>query len=50
VAACADRLSVHANTVRYRLRRIEQISGLDLGDPMTRISALVQLRAAALTG
>ncbi|MCW2898863.1 MAG: putative transcriptional regulator, PucR family, partial [Streptosporangiaceae bacterium] len=48
VRAAAARLNLHGNTVRYRLRRIEELSGLDLADPMTRMSALVQLRAAAL--
>ena len=48
IPSTAALLSVHTNTVRYRLRRIEQMSGLDLADPMTRVSALVQLRAAAL--
>jgi hypothetical protein len=48
IASVALLLRVHVNTVRYRLRRIEQISGLNLADPMTRVSALVQLRAAAL--
>ena len=44
----AERLRLHPNTVRYRLRRIEEISGLDLADPMSRLSALIQLRATAL--
>ncbi|HEV7931142.1 MAG TPA: helix-turn-helix domain-containing protein [Actinomadura sp.] len=48
VRAAATTLNLHANTVRYRLRRIEELSGLDLADPMTRLSALIQLRAAAL--
>jgi len=48
IQAAADRLFVHTNTVRYRVRRIEQMSGLDLADPMTRLSALIQLRAAEL--
>lgn len=48
VRATAGKLNLHGNTVRYRLRRIEELSGLDLTDPMTRLSAMVQLRAAAL--
>ena len=47
IRAAAERLNLHRNTVRYRLRRVEEISGLDLTDPMTRVSALVQLRATA---
>jgi PucR C-terminal helix-turn-helix domain/GGDEF-like domain len=42
----AERLNLHPNTVRYRLRRIEEISGLRFADPMTHLSALIQLRAA----
>ena len=32
-AAAAKRLSLHPSTLKYRLRRIREISGLDLGDP-----------------
>lgn len=32
----ADALSVHRNTLKYRLRRIREISGQDLRDPGTR--------------
>jgi sugar diacid utilization regulator len=31
--ACADALYVHPNTVKYRLRRIEELCGLDLRTP-----------------
>lgn len=31
-------LHVHVNTLRYRLRRAEQISGLDLGSPRQRLA------------
>lgn len=44
VARSATRLAVHANTLRYRLRRIEAVSGLDLADPDARFAALLQLR------
>jgi hypothetical protein len=33
VAVAASRLYVHTNTLRYRLRRASQISGLDLNEP-----------------
>ena len=34
----AERLHVHRNTLLYRLRRIEAITGLDLEDPETRLA------------
>ncbi|MDV6013750.1 helix-turn-helix domain-containing protein [Haloechinothrix sp. LS1_15] len=47
VRAAADELGVHPNTVRYRLRRIVQVSGLDLDDPPQRLFAHVQLALTA---
>ncbi len=44
VSAAAARVYTHPNTFRYRLRRLSEISGLDLSDPDTRFSAMVQLR------
>jgi DNA-binding PucR family transcriptional regulator len=29
----AERLFVHPNTVRYRIRRVQELTGRDLGDP-----------------
>ncbi|HET6873504.1 MAG TPA: helix-turn-helix domain-containing protein, partial [Acidimicrobiales bacterium] len=37
IGAAAARLYVHPNTLRYRLQRAEQISGLDLKDPDERM-------------
>ncbi|MBC3193359.1 helix-turn-helix domain-containing protein [Pseudonocardia sp. C8] len=37
-------LFVHRNTLRYRLRRIQELSGLDLSDPAERLVAELQLR------
>ncbi|MER6427529.1 helix-turn-helix domain-containing protein [Streptomyces sp900105245] len=34
-ADAAERLFVHPNTVRYRLRRIEELTGRPLTDPLT---------------
>lgn len=34
--ATADRLKIHVSTLRYRLKRIEALSGLDLADPEAR--------------
>ena len=36
-AAASAALSVHPNTLRYRLRRAETVAGLDLGDPLARM-------------
>ena len=44
VAAAAASQFVHANTFRYRLRRVQEISGLDLEDPDARFAAMLQLR------
>ena len=43
----AARLTLHANTVRYRIRRIQEIAGLDLSDPHERFLAELQLRLRA---
>jgi purine catabolism regulator len=46
----AHRLRVHPNTLRYRLDRIREISGVDLEDPETRLNLAVALRVQALLG
>lgn len=46
VTACAGRLSVHANTVRYRLRRARELFALDLGDPDQMLVLWLTLRCA----
>jgi DNA-binding PucR family transcriptional regulator len=43
VSSAAARLFVHPNTFRYRLRRLAEVSDLDLSDPGQRFSAMVQL-------
>lgn len=48
--AAAKRLSVHPNTLRYRLDRIREISGLELDDPETRLNLTVALRIYNLLG
>ncbi|MFF5523118.1 PucR family transcriptional regulator [Streptomyces coeruleorubidus] len=40
----ATRLRVHANTLRYRLRRIREISGLDFQDADQMLLAQIQLK------
>lgn len=43
-AATAAQLHLHVNTVRYRLRRAQEITGVDLSDWDQRLVAQVQLR------
>ncbi|ONI82977.1 PucR family transcriptional regulator [Actinosynnema sp. ALI-1.44] len=44
VIAAAAAVHVHPNTFRYRLRRLTEISGIDLADPDARFAAMLQLR------
>lgn len=44
VPAAAASEFVHPNTFRYRLRRVAQVSGIDLDDPEARFGAMLQLR------
>jgi purine catabolism regulator len=46
----AKRLRVHPNTLRYRLDRIREISGVDLDDAETRLNLAVALRVQTLLG
>jgi hypothetical protein len=48
VGRTGRRLRVHTNTVRYRLRRIRELAGLDLDDPDQRLLVWLQLRTQAL--
>jgi hypothetical protein len=34
----ADRLGLHVTTLRYRMKRLQHLSGLDLADPPTRLA------------
>ena len=43
-------LHVHLNTLHYRLRRIGEITGMDLKDADARLDLLLALRVRALTG
>jgi sugar diacid utilization regulator len=44
VAAAAQRVNVHPNTFRYRIRRIGEVFGVDLDDPDERLVVELQLR------
>jgi sugar diacid utilization regulator len=44
VGVAAERLGVHPNTLRYRLRRLGDVAGVDLRDPDARLVAELQLR------
>jgi DNA-binding PucR family transcriptional regulator len=45
IAAVAQRLHVHPNTVRYRVRRIEKLLSTSLDDPDDRLVLAIGLRA-----
>jgi hypothetical protein len=47
VSAASTLLFVHPNTFRYRLRRLAEISGLDLSNPEERFSVMLLLRILA---
>ncbi|MFE7274780.1 PucR family transcriptional regulator [Streptomyces sp. NPDC057623] len=44
IREAAAQLHVHPNTLRYRLRRAEELTGLDLSRPDQRLLAMLQLR------
>jgi DNA-binding PucR family transcriptional regulator len=44
VSSAAARLDVHSNTLRYRLKRIDEIIGIDLADPVARFVLELQWR------
>ncbi|MDN4616331.1 helix-turn-helix domain-containing protein [Leifsonia sp. F6_8S_P_1B] len=43
----AAALVIHRSTLRYRLRRIREVSGLELNDPDVRLNVHIALRARA---
>ncbi|MFG2072503.1 helix-turn-helix domain-containing protein [Nonomuraea maritima] len=48
--ACAERLHVHVNTVRYRVRRIEELTGRDMSTMADRVDFFLALRAMGPSG
>ena len=49
VRAAAAQLHVHPNTLRYRIRRAEELTGLELSRPDQRLLAMLQLRLPPAT-
>ncbi|BBZ23829.1 PucR family transcriptional regulator [Mycolicibacter hiberniae] len=45
----ADQLGVHENTVRYRLRKMAEVTPLGLEDPRTRFAAMIELAAGGMS-
>jgi hypothetical protein len=50
IQVAAKRLFLHRNTLRYRLKRVERLLGVDLNDPQIRLSYQLALRAWRLRG
>ncbi len=50
VTGTAARLSTHANTVRYRLRRARELFGIDLDDPDAVLVLWLTLRSSRTAG
>ncbi|MFE7752941.1 PucR family transcriptional regulator [Streptomyces sp. NPDC057428] len=48
VATAARRLTLHPNTLRYRLRRARERFGVDLADPDTRLVLTLAVRLSAM--
>jgi hypothetical protein len=44
VAAASAAMYVHPNTFRYRLRRVTEVSAIDLADPEQRFATMLELR------
>jgi DNA-binding PucR family transcriptional regulator len=49
-ASAAARLNVHENTLRYRIRRLQELFALDLEDPDTRLVMWLRLRLQRVAG
>ncbi|GAA2669943.1 MULTISPECIES: CdaR family transcriptional regulator [Actinosynnema] len=45
LAQAGERLDVHPNTVRYRLRKMAEVTALDLDDPRKRLAMTIALAA-----
>jgi DNA-binding PucR family transcriptional regulator len=47
VEATARSLAVHPNTVRYRLKQLQSVSGIDLEDSSERLVLMLELQLVA---
>jgi sugar diacid utilization regulator len=45
LAVASERLGVHENTVRYRLRKMGEVTSLDLRDSQKRVATMIELAA-----
>lgn len=45
--AAAAKLHIHPNTLRYRLRKAQELSGVDLADPEERLALMLLIRMVA---
>lgn len=48
--AAARQLGIHINSMSYRVERIQELTGLSLDDPETRVAISIALRARAMLG
>ncbi|TXI56063.1 PucR family transcriptional regulator [Mycolicibacter arupensis] len=49
LARAAEQLGVHENTVRYRLRKMAEVTPLGLEEPRTRFAAMIELAAGDMS-
>ncbi|MEB3034127.1 PucR family transcriptional regulator [[Mycobacterium] nativiensis] len=49
LAQAAEQLGVHENTMRYRLRKMAEVTPLGLDDPRTRFAAMIELAAGDMS-
>ncbi|MBJ7337251.1 PucR family transcriptional regulator [Mycolicibacterium sp.] len=49
LAEASERLDVHENTVRYRMRKMAEVTTLDLRDARMRVATLIELAATDST-
>ncbi|TMR27783.1 PucR family transcriptional regulator [Nonomuraea zeae] len=49
VVSAAQAIHVHPNTFRYRLRRIREVSGIDMDNAEARFAAMLHLRLRAIS-
>ena len=50
VRAASAALHIHPNTLRYRIRRVQELTGMDLDDPTTRLVVALTLRVPRPAG